>query len=1365
MKNLLNRLSRIALLMLLLVDRTPNFGILVNATWAKLDVKVSSVSGNYVTENEWSLDKSVNTPTLNLPIGANQDVTYTVTATKSTKHNFTFDFSVTVKNKNNRYDANFKLEARILKPNGDPLFNWKNIDNNVYIGKNTSVTSAYSETFEFIGTLPSILPFKIEVRVTAPGNNETDKSPANNSLVSTVLNNSLHVVDSFAGAGPWDFTNTGSVNYVRNIESANVGGTHTVDNTVTGDYLGISDSVTITVNTLNAKPVANSQTLETFEEVPLGIVLTGSDADGSQTITYELIGNPSNGTLSGIAPNLTYTPNLNYVGTDTFTFKVNDGFEYSSEATVSILVKNVNDAPVAVEDAYALDEGGVLTTTLINGVLINDSDVDSPSLTPILVTNVTKGTLVLNADGTFTYTPNVDYFGDDFFEYKVTDGALESNTVKVSITVNNVNDAPVAQDGSFTVLEGATHTGNALGVDVDSSSLTFAVVGTGTTTNGTVVVNADGSFTYTHNGSETLTDSFEFTVSDGALSDTGLFTITVTPVNDAPVAVDDMYNTNEDQSLTINSSTGVLINDTDAEGNSLKATKLTNPSHGTLVYLANNGSFKYIPNFNYRGVDTFTYKTTDSKGASDTATVTINVISVNDVPYAKPNSFILNEDTMLNFTIQDLLNNDFDADGDVLTITGFTQPSKGSLVLVGNAFTYTPSLNFFGMTSFNYTISDGNGGTDSTIVMLTVLPINDNPVAMDDAYSTNEDQILVVNTYALGVLSNDSDVDNAIIYANLAVGGEPRFGTVTIELNGRFTYTPNANFSGIDTFVYRVRDVWGGSDTATVTINVTPVSDAPVAIDDPDLEDEMEAYVMLEDTSYVFDLDTLLANDFDPDDANPQEIPPAFASRVMEMPIISRSFDFNTYFTPSVGSLVLDMVARTLTYTPALNYVGPVTFEYNIIDEDENISEPAVVTLLVTPVNDAPVANPLAFSVANAGTSTASVSATDVDVPADTLTFSLLTPATNGTVTVSPTGVYTYTHNGSATLSDTFVFSVTDGALSSSATVTITVLAAPTPPPVPPVNLAPVANPLAISVANGGTNSGTLSGSDPEGAPLSFSLVGAPANGTVVISPTGAYSYTHNGTTTATDSFTFSVSDGSLSATATVSVRIRPVPAPGNTPPVVVDGNEAGAFGEVITGTLLPLGSDADGDPLTFILVNGPSNGTLVFNPNGTFTYTPDAGFAGTDRFTFNANDGKADSNDGTFTFAVAAEEVVVADAETPLVALPFDWFSWLAYALAGLLAWLLAFLRPNMKYTLTDKANNQKVIRRRLAKPNENTMMVELKDKDMVDLKTINVEFYKRLAKNMGNVTVNFQLNGKVINSVVIPEGIDDSFETLISL
>ena len=1587
MKNLLNRLTRIGLMLLLLVDRTPNFGILANATYADLDVEVSSGSGSYVTENIWSLDKSVNTSTLNLNIGSNQNVTYTITATKSTKSTFTFDFSVTVDNDSKWHDAYFSLDARILKPNGSPLFNWKNIDSNVYIGKNTSVTNSYSETFEFIGALPSdILPFKIEVKVTAPGNSKTDKSPANNTLGSTILNNSLHVTDSFEGAGPWDFTSSGSVTYNRTIQSGSVGGTHTVVNTVYGDYLGITDSVTVTVNTLNAKPVANNQSLSTLEDTPLNIVLTGSDANPSQTLSFEVVGSPSNGTLSGTAPNLTYTPNLNYNGSDLFTFKVFDGFEYSSNATITIQVNPDNDLPVAVDDTASVDEdsevdidvvdndtdidgdsisvssytqpangsvsknpdgtlkyipngnfngtdtftytinGGSSATVTVNvnpiddspvavddlattdedndidiDVLDNDTDIDGGLLEVISVGTPSNGVATINLDGTINYSPNTNFNGTDSFTYTINggssatvsitirpvddspvavddtasvdedsevdidvldndtdidgglleitfvdtpsngtvtenpDGTLKyvpdpdfngsdtftytingGSTATVTVTINPIDDSPVAVDDTATVdedsevdidvLDNDTDVdGDAISIDSftqpangtvtenpdgtlkyvpdedfsgtdtfeytinggDSASveitvnpkddLPVAVDDTATVdedsevdidvldndtdsdgdvitvdnftqpTNGTVTANPDGTLKYVPNPNYNGTDSFTYTINGG---DSAEVVVTVNKVNDTPLGVDDTYNTNEDQTITVNASNGVLKNDTDIDGDSLIATKLTNPSNGTLLYFLNSGAFRYRPNGDFHGTDTFTYKVSDPSGAFSIATVTINVASVNDRPDADPDIFIVNEDTSLYFTIDDLLNNDSDDDNDPLEITSFSQPGAGSLTLVGNQFTFVPNPNFFGMTTFNYTISDGNGGTDSTTVMITVRPINDAPVAIDDTYNMNEDEVLSITTYSNGVLPNDYDVDSIILYSVLLPGGEPTNGTVDLNLNGTFTYTPNANFTGTDTFIYEVRDLLGRSDLGLVTINVAPINDAPVANND--------TYSTNEDTQLDVLLPGILGNDLD---------------------VENDALTITLIADVTNGTLTLNQDG-SFTYIPVLNFNGTDTFTY-LINDGEFDSNVATVTLNVVAVNDGPIANPLAFTVANAGTNTGNLTATDIDVPADTLTFSLITAPVNGTVIILPNGEYSYTHNGSATLSDSFEFSVTDGDLSSTATVTITVLA---------INLSPVAIGQSFSVVTSGTFSGAVSGTDPETDPLVFSLLTGPVNGSLVFNSDGTYTYVHNGGPSTSDSFLFEVYDGSSTSNALVTITIIGLPTPpppppaGNGVPIANNGSVTSEFNEPISGNVT--GSDPDDDPLTFSLVDGPNNGTLVFNPDGSFTYTPNEGFDGNDSFTFIANDGTDDSNIGTFTISVSEEEIIVVpEEETPLVALPFDWFSWLAYLLAGLLAWLLAFLRPNMKYTLTDAANNQKVIRRRISKPDEKTMLVELNDKDMVNLQTINVEFYKRLAKHCGDVTVNFQLNGKIIHSVIIPEGIDDSFETLIRL
>ena len=206
-------------------------------------------------------------------------------------------------------------------------------------------------------------------------------------------------------------------------------------------------------------------------------------------------------------------------------------------------------------------------------MLANDTDADGDPLTATLVTGPANGTLTLNADGSFTYTPNADFNGTDSFVYTASDGTASTGDITVTITVNAVNDAPVAADDAYTVDEDATLTIDAAGgllandTDVDGDALTAALV-TGPA-NGTLTLNADGSFSYTPNADFNGTDTFTYSVSDGALTSEGTVTITVNPVNDAPVAVDDAYTVDEDATLTIDAAGGVLANDTDVDGDAL----------------------------------------------------------------------------------------------------------------------------------------------------------------------------------------------------------------------------------------------------------------------------------------------------------------------------------------------------------------------------------------------------------------------------------------------------------------------------------------------------------------------------------------------------------------------------------------------------------------------------------------------------------------------------------------------------------------------------------------------------------------------------------------------------------------------------
>src|SRR5207248_1452525 len=388
--------------------------------------------------------------------------------------------------------------------------------------------------------------------------------------------------------------------------------------------------------------------------------LSATDVEGSP-LTYAIVTGPAHGALTGVAPALTYTPAANYNGIDSFTFTANDGSLDSNIGTVSITVAGVNDAPVAVNDSYSTNEDAPLTVAA-PGVLGNDTDIDSPTLTAIVVAGPAHGTLTLNPDGSFLYTPAANFNGSDTFTYKVTDGSLESNTATVALTINAVNDAPVAVADNYLTNEDTPLTMAAPGVlvndtDVDGTTLT-AVLVTGPS-HGTLTLTGDGSFSYTPAANFNGTDTFTYTASDGSSSSAAAtVSILVNAVNDAPIVANDSYTMNEDTPLTV-AAPGVLGNDTDVDSATLTAVLVAGPAHGVLSGAA--PALTYTPAANYNGSDSFTFKANDGSLDSNIATVTIAVAPVNDAPVANSDTATTAEDTAVTIAV---LTNDTDVDGD-----------------------------------------------------------------------------------------------------------------------------------------------------------------------------------------------------------------------------------------------------------------------------------------------------------------------------------------------------------------------------------------------------------------------------------------------------------------------------------------------------------------------------------------------------------------------------------------------------------------------------------------------------------------------------------------------------------------------------
>ncbi len=648
-----------------------------------------------------------------------------------------------------------------------------------------------------------------------------------------------------------------------------------------------------------------------------GVLSNDSDGD-TDPLTAVLVTGVSHGTLTLNANGgFTYTPDANFTGADSFTYKATDGSADSSSVTVTITVNPVNDAPVAVADSYSTDEDTVLTMTA-PGVLSNDSDSDSDPMTAVLVTGVSHGTLTLNANGGFTYTPDANFNGADSFTYKANDGLADSSSVTVTITVNAVNDAPVAVADSYSTNEDTLLSVPAPGVlsndsDVDSATITAVLVSD--VTSGTLTLNANGGFTYTPDANFNGADSFTYKATDGSADSSSVtVTITVTEYNMPPVAVADSYSTNEDTVLTV-VAPGVLSNDSDGDSDPMTAVLVTGVSHGTLTLNA-NGGFTYEPAANFDGTDTFTYKANDGAADSSSVTVTITVNPVNDAPVAVADSYSTDEDTVLTVD-PGVLSNDSDGDTDPMTAVLVTGVSHGTLTLNANGgFMYTPDANFNGTDTFTYKANDGSADSNTVTVMITVNQVNDAPDAVADSYSTDEDTVLTV--IAPGVLANDSDSDSATITAVLV--SDVTSGSLTLNANGGFTYTPDANFNGADSFTYKATDGLADSSSVTVTITVNPVNDAPDAVDDTAITND--------ETSVVINV---LANDIDPDSDT--------------LTVIAVSI-------PAHGTAVIN-ADYSVTYTPAVSYSGADSFTYTISDGNGETDTATVSVNVVGDLGDA----------------------------------------------------------------------------------------------------------------------------------------------------------------------------------------------------------------------------------------------------------------------------------------------------------------------------------------------------------------------------------------------------------------------------
>ena len=929
-------------------------------------------------------------------------------------------------------------------------------------------------------------------------------------------------------------------------------------------------SATVKVVPVNDAPVANPQSVTTTEDTSVPIVLGASDVD-NDPLTYTIIDRPTRGTLTGVASNMTYTPIANFNGADSFTFRVNDGTVNSNTATVTLQVLAVNDAPnfkVGADQIVNANSGAQVRTGFATVISAGPANESTQTLT-FTVTNDSAAlfsappTIALN--GTLTYTPAANVTGTATVSVVLKDDGGTDNggvdTSAVQTFTIKINAAPVVdlnggaagtgfaanftEDGGAVAIVDAANLTVSDSDDTTLNSATIRIVnplnlslervavtpsGAITASNityasGLLTINALASVadyqatlrsaTYDNQSQNpnTTARTINFAVKDGAASsDLATATVNVAASNDAPTASDLAVNIDED------SVTAITLPGRDPENDVLTYSVLTQPTHGTLSGTPPN--LTYTPDDSFSGVDSFTYRANDGSLDSNTATVTITINQVNDAPFAVDQQFSVTEDSS-----QALILTGSDVEGDPITFSVVSNPAHGTLSGTPPNLTYTPTADYSGADSFTFQTNDGNSNSKIATVTISVIGVNDAPVAAAQSVVAREDS-------ARSIVLNATDVDGDRL--SYAVTSNPAQGTLS-GVAPNLIYTPNANFNGADSFVFRASDGVATSNLATVTLQVLAVNDAP---------------------SFKVG-----ANQNANEDSGPQVLA-GFATNISPGPADESAQVVNFVLSNSNSALFSAQPTLapngTLSYTPAPNANGTATITVVLKDNggtDNGGVESSVAqsfTITIGAVNDAPLAFAQQLNADNATPLAITLNASDID--GDALSFPIASGPQNGTLSgVGPNLIYRATP-GFIGL-DSFAFTVSDGTTTSAAaTVTIIVSGDPA------VTASDDAYNLIIGLPGQVQQKGVeqltsgvfrISGpgvlrndSFPNPRTVTVRAISNPAHGRFQLRNDGTLFYLPANGRIGAQEFTYALSDGKTTATAKVRLNIIDKRAP-----------------------------------------------------------------------------------------------------------------------------------------------------------------------------------------------------------------------------
>ena len=949
----------------------------------------------------------------------------------------------------------------------------------------------------------------------------------------------------------------------------------------------------------NLPPIANNAAVVTEEDVAVNITLQASDPDGDP-LNYSIVAGPSNGTLSGTVPSLTYTPNALYSGPDSFDFQVDDGNGGIDTATVSITINPAsggNQPPAAGDASVVTDEDVAVNITL------QASDPDGDSLSYSIIAGPTNGTLSGTAPA-LTYTPNALYSGSDSFDFQVDDGNGGIDTATVSIIINPAsggNQPPVASDASVVTDEEVAVNITLQASDPDGDPLSYSIIAG--PTNGTLS-GAAPALTYTPNALYSGPDSFDFQADDGnGGTDTATISITVNPAsagNQPPVASDAAVVTDEEVAVNI------TLQASDPDGDSLSYSVIAEPTNGTLSGTA--PALTYTPNALYSGPDFFDFQVDDGNGGVDAATIsiTVNPAGIGLVAYWPMN------------------------EGAGTTTVDATGNGNTGVLVNGPTWTSGPALDFDGINDYVDVGTLDLTGTAMTITgwfrtdNLSNCSSRDCRIISKATGTSSQDHYFMISTVK-------SDLTTRLRF-RLKTGGVT---TKLVASSGDVVENQWIHVAAIyDGAMMRLYmdgiDVGSAAKTGNITSNsTTPVwiGANPLSATDKPWSgqiDDVRIYnraLTSQEVQQLFSAGNLppIANNA----AVVTEEDVAVNITLQASDPDGDPLNYSIVAGPSNGTL--SGTVPSLTYTPNALYSGPDSFDFQVDDGNGGI-DTATVSITINPAsggNQPPAAGDASVVTDEDVAVNITLQASDPD--GDSLSYSIIAGPTNGTLSGTAPAL-TYTPNALYSGSDSFDFQVDDGNGGiDTATVSIIIN------PASGGNQPPVASDASVVTDEEVAVNITLQASDPDGDPLSYSIIAGPTNGTLS-GAAPALTYTPNALYSGPDSFDFQADDGNGGTdTATISITVNPASA-GNQPPVASDA--AVVTDEEVAVNITLQASDPDGDSLSYSVIAEPTNGTL----SGTapaLTYTPNALYSGPDFFDFQVDDGNGGVDAATISITV----------------------------------------------------------------------------------------------------------------------------------